>query len=228
MLDSVAIFDFQDEFWETQKWKRQTLFFKNSGQRFLIDTTIRNTNNIEDRLTIKKNQRHKFLNFWEPSALKSYCQTHRIESDIICFLEDAGNVFGFNTCSEEAKTCKLLSELKKIKGTNFLYFRWDRHFLAYVHDFIFSIWNLFSCIQNKPLLLRYGPSKQIPEDSIWKPSARKIFDWVKKQEIMPSFFWNYEKILYSNTAWLQKSNQKLLPTFFRKNPVSVLSLSVTW
>ena len=192
MLDSVAIFDFQDEFWETQKWKRQTLFFKNSGQRFLIDTTIRNTNNIEDRLTIKKNQRHKFLNFWEPSALKSYCQTHRIESDIICFLEDAGNVFGFNTCSEEAKTCKLLSELKKIKGTNFLYFRWDRHFLAYVHDFIFSVWNLFSCIQNKPLLLRNGPSKQISHKNdrqfvFFVLPLEKFSTWLKSKKLCLRF-----------------------------------------
>ena len=198
MLDSVAIFDFQDEFWETQKWKRQTLFFKNSGQRFLIDTTIRNTNNIEDRLTIKKNQRHKFLNFWEPSALKSYCQTHRIESDIICFLEDAGNVFGFNTCSEEAKTCKLLSELKKIKGTNFLYFRWDRHFLAYVHDFIFSIWNLFSCIQNKPLLLRNGPSKQISHKIdrqfvFFVLPLEKFSTWLKSKKLCLRFFETMKK-----------------------------------
>ena len=97
-------------------------FFKNSGRRFLTNITIQNTDNMKDRLIVKINQRHKFSNFWEPWTLKPYCETHRTASDTICFLKDAGHVFWFKTCPGKAIICKLLLELKKIRGTNFYIF----------------------------------------------------------------------------------------------------------
>ena len=77
---------------------------------------------MKDWLIVKINQRRKFSNFSAPWTLKSYCETHRTAIDTICFLKDAGDDFWFKTCPGKAITCKLLLELKQIKGTNFYIF----------------------------------------------------------------------------------------------------------
>ena len=88
---------------------------------------------MKDQLTIKNNQRHKFSNLGEPWTLKSYCETHRMVSDTICILKDAGNVFLFKATFGEAITCEQLSKFIKIKGTNSIYL----YFLANALDLIF-------------------------------------------------------------------------------------------
>ena len=59
--------------------KRQKLFFKNSGHRFLTDISIQYINNMKNRLTIKNNQR---TNFRRLLSLKSYCKTLKSRSKI--------------------------------------------------------------------------------------------------------------------------------------------------
>ena len=102
-----------------------------SGCHFGLSTFIlRDTELIaintfnKGRITMLKNQRQNFRSFEN------------------CFLKDAGNVSSFKTCFQKAITCKLLSKLKIIKGTNFYSFE-KQAFLSDVHDFIFSIWTCF-------------------------------------------------------------------------------------
>lgn len=71
-----------------------------------------------------KNQR--IFEFWEPSAFKSYSETHRIESDTIFFLIRYGKCFLI--------TFKLLSQLKKNRRHEFLR-RCSRHYFSNVEFF---------------------------------------------------------------------------------------------
>ena len=115
------------------------------------------TNNMKDQLTIKNNERHKFSNFGESWTLNFYCETHRIVSDTICFLKNAGSVFWFKASLGEAITCEQLLKFIKIKDTNF----YISIFLANELDLIFQ-YEIFSSIQNR--LWEYGSTKHICQE----------------------------------------------------------------
>ena len=153
---------------------------------------------MKDQLTIKNNQRHKFSNFRAPWTLKSYCETHRIASDSVWFLKDAGNIFLFKTCSEKAITCILLSEFKKSKARISILSMKKTLFSRCSRLYFFDIKFVFMHSEQAVALRIWFefPWKQ------YKKRLEKFSTWSKKQEIMPPFFWNYLSTFITNNRVL--------------------------
>ena len=114
MLDSVAIFDFQASFWETQKWYRQTPFFQklrvkfsdrhnllwdsqnsrwhdleseSCGQRFLIDKKFQRSDKLSTALKIEKIKGTNFV-FFDKIDIFSTCSRRFLNFVVtlsICF-----------------------------------------------------------------------------------------------------------------------------------------------
>ena len=72
---------------------------------------------MEDQLTIKNNQSHKFSNLGETCTLNFYCQKPRCHTNTRCLLKNAGNDYWFDLWYHEAVLCKIFSQFQKNEGT---------------------------------------------------------------------------------------------------------------